>query len=135
MRPPVLPIPPGEYSRGYFDTVLSMLTKYFVQHTAELEYSQNRSVPLEVTQDTQMGGGEHSFIAAVSGLTITLPLASAERYGRDWTVILGVAGWVDITVTAGDTLVIPVADDTIRLTVKGASVTLRCVSKNSWGIA
>lgn len=134
MRPPVLPIPPGDYSKGFFDSLLSMLTKYFVQSTAELEYGLNRSVPLEVTQNTQMGDSEHSFIAVVSGLTMSLPLASAERYGRDWTVILGTAGWVDITVTGTDLLILPVVDDTIRLTVKGSSVTLRCVSSNSWGI-
>lgn len=135
MRPPALPIPPLDYSKGFFDTLLSILMKYFTQSTAELEYSLNRSVPTEISQNTRMGDDEHSFIAVVSGLTMTLPLASAERYGRDWTVLLGTIGWVDVTVSGDDVLILPVVDDTIRLTVKGSSVTLRCVSSNSWGIA
>lgn len=109
--------------------------KYFTQSHAELAYDTNRSVPTEITQNTQMGDDEHSFIATVSGLTMTLPPVSAERYGRDWTIILGADGWVDITVSGDDLLILPVTDDTIRLTVKGSSVTLRCVSSNSWGIA
>lgn len=135
MRPPALPTSPGEYSKGFFDALLSTLTKYFLQSTAELEYGLNRSVPTEVVQNTQMGDAEHSFLATVSGLTMTLPPASAERYGRDWTVLLAAAGWVDVTVSGTDVLILPVVDDTIRLTVKGSSVTLRCVSSNSWGIA
>lgn len=135
MRPPALPIPPLDYSKGFFDSLLSILMKYFTQSTAELEYGLNRSVPLDAVQSTQMGDDNHSFIATVSGLTMTLPLASAARYGRDWTVILGTAGWVDMTVSGDDVLILPVVDDTIRLTVKGSSVTLRCVSSNSWGIA
>lgn len=88
-----------------------------------------------VTINTTLTEQHGTVVVEVSGLTITLPAASAARYGREWTVILGVVGWVDITTSNGDTIVIPVDDDTIRLTIKGASLTLRCVSANSWGIA
>jgi len=134
MRAPALPIAPETYSKGHLDVLLRVLTQYFTANAIETDYRANRSLPAQVSASTQMGDDEHSFVALVSGLTMTLPPASSDRYGRDWTVSLGVAGWTDITVSAGDSLILPGVDDTIRLDIKGSSVTLRCMSGNSWGI-
>lgn len=72
--------------------------------------------------------------AVVTGLIVTLPAASTDRVGHTWTVILGVSGYVDVTVAGSDTFNLPTTDTTIRLDNKGASVTLRCISATSWSI-
>lgn len=74
-------------------------------------------------------------LMTATGKTVTLPAASTARIGKDWTVILGVEGYTDITRAGSDTLTLPTNDTTIRLDNKGASVTLRCLTASSWGIA
>ncbi len=69
-----------------------------------------------------------------TGKTITLPAASTVRIGSKWTIILATTGYVDITRAGSDTITLPTTDTTIRLTNKGASVTLCCLTASSWGI-
>lgn len=88
------------------------------------------SVTSNTTLDTEYG----TIYVTVSGKTITLPPASTDIIGESWTIILATIGWVDITVSGSDTIVLPVVDDTIRLDVKGSSITLRCLTATSWGI-
>ena len=99
---------------------------------AELQRSDNvESSAVNITLDDT----RRTVLMTATGKTVTLPAASAARIGKDWTVILGVEGYTDITRAGSDTLTLPTNDTTIRLDNKGASVTLRCLTASSWGIA
>ena len=87
-----------------------------------------------VSTSTQLTDETKTVVAGTTGLTMTMPAASADRIGRNWTIILGTAGYVNITVSGSDTFILPTADTIIQLNIKGASITLRCVSATSWGI-
>lgn len=87
-----------------------------------------------VTSNTTLGTDYGTIYVTTSGKTITLPAASTDIIGESWTIILATVGWVDITVSGSDTLILPVVDDTIRLDTKGSSITLRCLTATSWGI-
>ncbi len=76
----------------------------------------------------------HTAYVTTSAVTITLPAASTARIGNEWTIIQGVEGYVDITRSGSDTINLPTSDTTIRLTQKGSSVTLRCLTTSVWGI-
>jgi len=88
-----------------------------------------------VAVNTAMDDTNRTVLVTASAKTITLPAASADRIGKDWTVILGTAGYVDIARAGSDTLTLPETEITIRLDNKGASVTLRCLTASSWGLA
>ena len=87
-----------------------------------------------VSISTSLTNAKRTISVTTSGLTITLPAASAEIIGQNWTVHLGVVGYVNIAVAGADVFVLPTTETTIRLDVKGSSVTLRCLTTNSWGI-
>lgn len=76
----------------------------------------------------------HVIYITASGKTVTLPACTSGRIGEAWTIIQAVNGYVDITRTGSDTFIIPTSDTTIRLTTKGASVTLMCLTTSTWGI-
>lgn len=99
---------------------------------AELQRSDNvESSAVNITLDDT----RRTVLMTATGKTVTLPAASTARIGKDWTVILGADGYTDITRAGSDTLTLPTNDTTIRLDNKGASVTLRCLTASSWGIA
>lgn len=99
---------------------------------AEMQRSDNvTSSAVNVTLDDTL----RTVLMTATGKTVALPAASSARIGHDWTVILGVAGYTDITRAGADTLTLPTNDTTIRLDNKGASITLRCLTSSSWGIA
>ena len=85
--------------------------------------------------DTALGDTLRTVLVTASGRTITLPAASAARNGKDWTVIQGVGGYVDVTRAGSDTLMLPTNDTKSRLRTKGASLAMRCLTASSWGIA
>lgn len=87
-----------------------------------------------VTSSTTLTTAGYTAFIEVTGLTITLPPASSNIIGDEWTIILGVAGIVTIIPSGSDTINLPTTDNSITMTNKGASVTLRCLSATTWGI-
>lgn len=87
-----------------------------------------------ISTNSTLSDSYDTAIIITSGLTIALPPANSFRIGYSWTIIFAAVGWVDITVTGGDSINLPTSDNKIRLTNKGASITLKCLSANSWGI-
>jgi hypothetical protein len=108
--------------------------EYF--HLTDAEYDElQRDDVLSVSANTALDDTVRTVLVTATGKTITLPAASADRIGKDWTVILGTTGYTDITRAGSDTLTLPEVSTTIRLRTKGASVTMRCLTATSWGIA
>lgn len=106
-------------------------------HATSAEYSElQRSDNVDSSAvNIALDDTRRTVLMTATGKTVTLPAASASRIGKDWTVILGAAGYTDITRAGSDTLTLPTNDTTIRLDNKGASITLRCLTASSWGIA
>lgn len=86
--------------------------------------------------NTTLDDGNHTVSVTTTGLTITLPPASAARVGQDWTVHLGVAGTVTITRQGSDTIYTPYSatDTSVQIVTLGDSVTFRCLSATTWGL-
>jgi hypothetical protein len=101
--------------------------------TAELAEIQRQDNVLSVVDNTTLDDSHFTIRVTTTGKTITLPAASSARLGKEWTIMLATVGYTDIT-SGTDTINLPTNDNTIRLTNKGASVTIRCVSATSWGI-
>lgn len=106
-------------------------------HATEAEYAELQRADNVASSavNIALDDTRRTVLMTATGKTVTLPAASAARIGKDWTVILGVDGYTDITRAGSDTLTLPANDTTIRLDNKGASVTLRCLTASSWGIA
>lgn len=109
--------------------------EYYHATAAEYSEMQRSDNVTESAISIALDDTRRTVLMTATGKTVTLPAASAARIGKDWTVILGTAGYTDITRAGSDTLTLPTNDATIRLDVKGASVTLRCLTATSWGIA
>jgi len=105
-------------------------------HLTSAEYTelQRADNVASVSSGTSLSDANRTVIATTSGITITLPAASTARVGKDWTVYLGTAGWVDVTVAGSDTFLLEDNEDTLRLDEEGASVTVRCITATSWGL-
>lgn len=97
----------------------------------ELQRSDNVT---SVSANTTLDDTYQTVLVTATGKTITLPAASTARIGKIWTVILGTTGYTNITRSGSDTLNLPTTETTIRLTNKGASVSLKCLTSSSWGI-
>jgi hypothetical protein len=101
---------------------------------------QNRVGDLEnpgvilIAANYQMTVDFPAVVATVTGLTVTLPKASAAILGRVWTTTLAAVGQVTIVTTAGDTFPTPATDveTTVILNRRGSTVDLRCTSANTW---
>lgn len=106
-------------------------------HLTSAEYSelQRGDNVASVAANTTLDDTYRTVYVTATGKVITLPAASAARIGKDWTVILGTTGYTDIVRAGSDTLTLPTNDTTIRIDNKGASITLRCLTASSWGIA
>jgi hypothetical protein len=87
-----------------------------------------------VTSSTTLTSSGYTAFIEVTGLTVTLTPAAANIISDEWTIILGVAGIVTIVPNGSDTINLPTTDNSISMTNKGASVTLRCLSATTWGI-
>lgn len=110
-------------------------TEYYHATAAEYAELQRSDNVTESAVNISLDDTRRTVLMTASGKTVTLPAASAARIGKDWTVILGIAGYTDIARAGADTLTLPTNDTTIRLDNKGASITLRCLTASSWGIA
>ncbi len=106
-------------------------------HLTLLEHSELQRLDnvASVSLDTSLDDTYSTVVVSTTAKVITLPAASTARIGKSWTVVLGVSGYCDIETAGADTLTLPTNDTIIRLNNKGASVTLRCLSASSWGIA
>lgn len=89
---------------------------------------------LQVTNTYTLNEHYGTIYVTVSGKTITLPPATSNRIGSEWTVNLSVAGNVTIVTNGSDTLMTSVSDvDTsIQITVRGDSLTFICNSPTTW---
>ena len=105
-------------------------------HLTSAEYTEllRGTTVTSVSANTALDDNYNTLLVTATGKTMTLPAASTARIGRSWTIILGTVGYVDITRAGSDTIYLPTNDVTIRLTNKGASVTLECLSATTWGI-
>lgn len=112
----------------------SLYERYHVTSAESSELARSDNV-LSVSANTSLDDTHRTIFVTATGKTITLPAASAARIGKDWTVILATDGYTDIARNGSDTLTLPETSSTIRLDQKGTSVTLRCLTASSWGIA
>lgn len=103
-------------------------------NNVEREQTESATVDAAIATNTTLDSSTRIVSASVTGLTITLPVASSALIGKKWTVILAANGYVDVTVSGSDTFVLPETDSTIRLDIKGSSLTLCCLSASTWGI-
>ena len=83
---------------AYFATAVAL--GLVTARVAELEVNHVR----EVSTSQALTIADETVIATVSGLTLSLPDAALMAEGKDITVILGVAGTVDIVPYAGQTI-------------------------------
>lgn len=111
----------------------NIIDQFTVSRDGVLKGPEN-TVASSISVSTTLSFATRTVSVTTSGKTISLPGASESIVGQDWTIHLGVGGYVDIKATGSDTFVLPEADSTIRLDVKGSSVTLRCMTTSTWGI-
>lgn len=103
-------------------------------HLTANEWNSSRGTTVSVAVDTSLDDTNHTVLVTATGKIMTLPAASTARIGLTWTVVLGTTGYVDVKVSGSDTFYLPTTDTTIRLTAKGTSVSLRCLTATSWSI-
>lgn len=106
-------------------------------HLTSAEYSelQRGDNVASVAVNTSLDDTYRTILVTASAKNITLPAASSARIGHDWTVILGVNGYTDVIRSGSDTITLPTVETRVRIDNKGASVTFRCLTASSWGIA
>ena len=107
---------------------------YHLTSTEYTELQRSNNVN-SVSVNTTLDDTYYTVEVTSSGKTITLPACSTARIGKTWTIILGTDGYTDITRSGSDTLTLPTTDTTIRLSNKGASVSLKCLTANSWEVS
>ena len=88
----------------------------------------------DVSTSTALTDAYYTARVLVSGLTLSLPSASAARIGYTWTVVLAVAGDVTVAPQGTDTLLLPTTDTSITFYDRGSSLSFRCLTATSWGI-
>lgn len=71
-------------------------------------------------------------IATAAGITLTLPKAAGNIVGREWQIINASSGAVWAATTGGDTILLPVSDTTIELSLQGTALNFKCVSTSLW---
>ena len=108
-------------------------TEYY--HVDSLTYNESvrvRSI-LSTAINATLDDDAATCVATVSGLTITLPNATAARTGREWTVQLSAVGTMVIVADASDTIMTPDgADTSVSVDGRATSLTFRCTSSSTW---
>lgn len=89
-----------------------------------------------VSTSTALGDDDKTTLVTVTGLTITLPAASAARVGFTWTIVLTAVGYTTIVCAGSDTLVTPdsATDTSVHVEERGTSLNFRCTSVSTWSI-
>lgn len=112
----------------------SGVTEYFhVLETDFDEFERQRSVAT-VAVNTTMTDDYATYVVTASAKTLTLPLVTAARLNRAWTVVQNVTGYVDVAPNVADSILLPGGSDTIRLDQIGSSLTVKVVAANTWVI-
>lgn len=96
--------------------------------------AQNDHSVIEVTTSQQLDHSGYIAYVTVDALTVTLPAASTEIIGLEWTVLLGIAGSVTIQPDGTDVIILPTTDTTVSLYQEGDSVTFQCLDATTWGL-
>lgn len=89
-----------------------------------------------ISTSTALGDDDKTSLVTVSGLTITLPAASAARVGFTWTIVFTTTGWMNI-IRAGSDVIITAdsaTDTTVYVDDRGTSLSFRCTSVSTWSI-
>jgi hypothetical protein len=110
------------------------VTEYF--HVTEAEYDKLEAdaAVLSTAIDATLTGEYATVIVTASAKTMTLPKATVAFYGREWTIVQNVTGYVDIEPNVADSFILPGGSDTIRLDQIGSTLTVRCISTTQWVI-
>jgi len=89
-----------------------------------------------ITSNYQMTDAGKAVYINASGITVTLPQATAARVGVIWTITMGIAGTATLVCTAGDSFPTPdvLAETTVLFDTRGTTLDFRCVSTNKWVI-
>ncbi len=89
-----------------------------------------------VSTSTALGDDDKTTLVTVTGLTITLPAASAARVGFTWSIILTALGYTTIVVAGSDTIVTAdsATDTSVRVEERGTTLNFRCTSVSTWSI-
>ncbi len=92
---------------------------------------------LSVSISTAMADGTRTYVAAVSGITLTLPSATPARVGKVWSVFLLVVGTATVAASGADVIVTATSPNatSVPLTARGALVRLRCIASGIWSAA
>lgn len=106
--------------------------EYYHLANAEFLEVQRQNDAVNTDVDLTLTDSHNTVYVTTTGKTITLPSASTARIGKSWTVVLDVVGNVTITRSGSDTISLPTTDTAIQLTVKGSSLTFKCVSSSHW---
>lgn len=89
-----------------------------------------------ITSNYQMTDAGKAVYINASGITVTLPQATAARVGVIWTITFGVTGTATLVCTAGDSFPTPLVanETTVLFDTRGTSLDFRCISTNLWAI-
>lgn len=90
--------------------------------------------PGTISTTGQMNESVRTEVIDTTGLTRTLPKAANNLIGKEWTVLLAIAGIVTIAPDTGDSITLPTADTSISIISKGDSLTFRCLTSTTWGL-
>lgn len=106
---------------------------YHLTNTEYTELQRNNNVT-SVSANTTYDDSYYTVLVTATAKVMTLPAASTARIGKTWTTILGTDGYVDIVPNGTDVITLPNNDTDIRITTKGGSVSLKCLTATTWGI-
>lgn len=89
-----------------------------------------------ISSSTSLNDTHGTVLITTSGLTITLPPASLDIIGNDWTVIFGTTGTCTIVCAGSDTFpaVTSATETSVVMVARGDSLTFRCTTATTWGI-
>lgn len=89
-----------------------------------------------ISSSTSLNDTHGTVLVNTSGLTITLPPASLDIVGNDWTIIFGTTGTCTIVCSGSDSFpaVTSATETSATIVSRGTSLTFRCTSATTWGI-
>ena len=99
------------------------------------EFIRTHSVDV-VSTSTQLNDTHGTVVVDTDGLTITLPAASLDSVGNDWTIIFATTGTCTVQCSGADTFpaITSATETTASMVSRGESLTFRCTSSSTWGI-
>lgn len=112
-----------------------VINQFSVSRDGVLKGPEN-TVASSISVSTTLSYATRTVSVTTSGKTISLPAASANLVGQDWTIHLGVTGNVTIARQGSDTICTPYSatDTSVQLITLGDSATFRCLTATTWGM-